>query len=230
MAYILATVQHETDNKFEPIEEYASGKQYEGNRELGNTHAGDGVKFKGRGFVQITGRSNYQKYAELTGIDLIGNPKLAQDPKLAAFILIHGFKHGVFTGRKLADYISSARCDFRNARRCINGTDRADLIAGYARQWLADLPEIMNRPIQGGKSVLYVKSSTLLKRSPAQSAELSKSEKALIGPGSRLSLLAYKQEGDHVKVTLEKKLGSYHDWWVYKNQIEILDEAKPRNE
>ncbi len=61
--------------------EYASGNAYEGNiASLGNTQPGDGPKFKGRGFVQITGRKNYQLYTNLLGIDFVGHPDLAADP------------------------------------------------------------------------------------------------------------------------------------------------------
>jgi predicted chitinase len=139
IAYVLATVQHESANTFMPIDEYASGKAYEGRKDLGNIHPGDGVKFKGRGYVQITGRHNYEKYAKLTGKDLVNYPGLAKEPYTAAFILVHGFLTGGFTGRKISDFISSSKCDFQNARRCINGTDRANLIAAYAQQWVIRL-------------------------------------------------------------------------------------------
>lgn len=135
VAYVLATAYHES--KFAPIEEIASGDAYEG--KLGNTQPGDGRRFKGRGYVQITGRANYAKYATLTGRDLVGQPTLALDPATAAFILVHGMRTGNFTGKKLADYIDGAITDFINARRVINRLDRADLIAGYAEEFLGKI-------------------------------------------------------------------------------------------
>jgi putative chitinase len=79
-AHFLAQVAHESGNYFYK-EEIASGKAYEGREDLGNTVAGDGVKFKGRGYIQLTGRFNYQKYQNSLakkGIkdDIISNPTL----------------------------------------------------------------------------------------------------------------------------------------------------------
>lgn len=71
---------------FAPIPEYASGDEYEGRADLGNTQPGDGRRYKGRGFIQITGRSNYETYGAKLGVDLVGNPDLALDPNVAAQI------------------------------------------------------------------------------------------------------------------------------------------------
>lgn len=131
LAYVLATVKHETAGTYEPIDEY------------GGQHTRYSP-YWGRGYVQLTWKSNYQKYAHLTGKDLVNHPELAKDPATAAFILAHGFKHGTFTGRKLNDYIQGDRCDYINARRCINGTDRAELIASIAKQWIDRLNSYSN--------------------------------------------------------------------------------------
>src|SRR5690606_7014441 len=62
-------------------EELASGSAYEGRSDLGNTHTGDGKRFKGRGDIQITGRDNYQRYSDYTGEDFINHPeRLASEP------------------------------------------------------------------------------------------------------------------------------------------------------
>ena len=139
-AYILGTAYHESG--LSPIEEIGPDHyfdRYEFSRGLGNTQPGDGRRYKGRGYVQITGRINYGRYAQLLGKPLLEQPELALDKGIAAFIIVHGMRTGSFTTKKLDDYISLGKVDFRNARRIVNGTDRADLIAGYAEQFLAML-------------------------------------------------------------------------------------------
>ncbi len=88
----MATVRVEADRPMIPILEYSSGKQYEGNIKLGNVMKGDGVKYKGRGLVQLTGRANYTKYGKLLGVDLVTNPDLALDLHNASRILAYFFK------------------------------------------------------------------------------------------------------------------------------------------
>jgi hypothetical protein len=131
-AYILGTAYHESD-RFRTMEEYASGAAYEGRKTLGNTQPGDGKRFKGRGFVQITGRRNYTDWAKRLGVDLVGNPALAARLDHATTILIDGMMLGTFTGKKLPDYVAGAKKDYVGARRVVNGTDRAAMIADYAR-------------------------------------------------------------------------------------------------
>ena len=130
-AYVLATAQHESD-QFRTMTEYASGAAYEGRSDLGNTQAGDGERYRGRGFVQLTGRANYAEQGRQLGIDLINRPELAEVPEIAAKILINGMKTGAFTGAKLSDYASG---DFEGMRAIVNGSDKAGLIADYARKY-----------------------------------------------------------------------------------------------
>ena len=78
-AAFLAQLAHES-GEFRWMQELASGAAYEGRKDLGNTQSGDGVRFKGRGPIQLTGRANYQKAGDALGIDLINNPKRAADP------------------------------------------------------------------------------------------------------------------------------------------------------
>src|SRR3954451_14056125 len=73
----LAQLAHESDH-LTAFEERASGADYEGNRALGNTQPGDGVRFKGRGPIQLTGRNNYIAAGNALGLDLVGNPELAK--------------------------------------------------------------------------------------------------------------------------------------------------------
>ncbi len=74
-AHFLAQTNHESGN-FIYKEEIASGKAYEGRKDLGNTQAGDGVRYKGRGYIQLTGRANYNKYGPTAGADFVGNPTI----------------------------------------------------------------------------------------------------------------------------------------------------------
>jgi putative chitinase len=138
LAYVLATAYHET-GRFRWLKEIwgptAAQKRYEGRADLGNTVAGDGKKFMGRGLVHITGRRNYADWSRRLGLDLLKEPHLAEDVSIAARILVEGMVKGTFTGKKLQDYINSDQCDFVGARRIVNGTDKAKLIAGYAEQF-----------------------------------------------------------------------------------------------
>ena len=126
LAYILATVHHETDRTFRPIEEYGRGR--------GRPYA---PRYYGRGYCQLTWDYNYRKFGQLLGVDLYDRPELALDPVHAAPILFIGMIRGLYTGKKLGDYIAGPRCDWVNARRIVNGTDKANAIADYARRYYA---------------------------------------------------------------------------------------------
>ncbi|MEE9304232.1 MAG: glycoside hydrolase family 19 protein [Thiotrichaceae bacterium] len=148
LAYILGTAHHEVDKKMKPINEYG-GKRYfkrlydiEGSnpnlaRSLGNTTPGDGVKYHGRGFVQVTGKSNYKVWNDRLSIDLINDPDLALDTGVAVQILFGGMIDGTFTGKKLADSFNTTTDNWRNARRTVNGLDKADNIASFAKAYYA---------------------------------------------------------------------------------------------
>ena len=136
IAYILATTVHESGAGAH-MTEMASGDAYNGRSSLGNTQPGDGPRYKGRGYVQVTGRNNYTNWSQKLGIDLVGNPELASQPGTAARILVQGMKEGSFTGKKLGDYVGEGRQDFEGARRVVNGTDKAGPIADTARKILS---------------------------------------------------------------------------------------------
>jgi len=127
-AYILATIRHETADTYLPIAEYGKGK----GRIYGKPDPVTGKRYYGRGYVQLTWKFNYEKMGKLLKLDLVNNPELAVEPETAWKITELGMTKGLFTGKKLSDYINAEKCDFYNARKIINGLDRAGLIAGYA--------------------------------------------------------------------------------------------------
>lgn len=128
LAYILATTWHETAFTMKPITEYGSidylkSKPY--------------WPYIGRGFVQITHRENYLKYG------IAENPEKALDTEVAVYILIHGMVNGVFTGRKLGNYFNDQSNDAFNARKIINGLDKANKIKEYHDQFMVCLNNSM---------------------------------------------------------------------------------------
>jgi putative chitinase len=81
-AAFIAQLAVESDS-FRTFQEYASGRAYEGRADLGNTQAGDGERYKGRGAIQITGRHNYESLSQFTGIDFVAHPELVEAPENA---------------------------------------------------------------------------------------------------------------------------------------------------
>jgi putative chitinase len=156
LCIILGTTYHETGATMQPIKEKGGAayftRKYDirGNprkaRELGNVNPGDGAKFAGMGYVQSTGRDNAIKnrkiILEVLGedVDFERHPEKQMIPRYAAIILFYGMIHGTFTGKKLRDYVDGDGKEdpgeFQASRRVVNGTDRAALIAGYARLFL----------------------------------------------------------------------------------------------
>jgi hypothetical protein len=146
LAYALGTAYHEVAFTMQPIHERGGPRYFfamydkDGSRprvaaSLGNTQRGDGVRFHGRGYVQLTGRSNYTKAGRLAGADLVSDPELAIDPAIASKILFTGMETGLFTGKKFSDYFNKTTEDWINARRIINGVDKAPQIAAYAKRF-----------------------------------------------------------------------------------------------
>lgn len=99
---------------FKPIAEWASGKAYDGRTDLGNVAPGDGPRYKGRGFIQLTGRANYRTLGEQLGVDLEGDPSLALRSDVAARVFSSYFRqHGI--GAFCLAY------DWRAVRHKVNG-------------------------------------------------------------------------------------------------------------
>lgn len=153
LAYALATAYHETGFTMQPVTEqggtvyliYMYDPQSSNPRRAalakanGNTHPGDGLRYCGRGFVQLTWANNYRRIGELIGVDLLDHPERTLEPDIAARILYEGMIGGRFSGVGLGRYFNAKITDWKNARRIINGLDCADKIAGHARAFQAAL-------------------------------------------------------------------------------------------
>lgn len=143
LAYMLGTVYHETARTMFPIEEYGKGR----GRRYGKKYKQSGQPYDepdhiyyGRGYVQITWYENYERMGRILGIPLLQKPELALVPEHAADIMFEGMTKSVsfkgdFTGHYLEQYFNGSKEDWVNARRIINGRDRAELIAGYAKRF-----------------------------------------------------------------------------------------------
>jgi putative chitinase len=144
LAYMLATTFHETAKAMQPIEEYGKGKGYKYGKKIkrsGIPYSLPDKIYYGRGYVQLTWYENYETMGRLLGFDLLNNPELALHPNIAAQIMFEGMTKGNshfgdFTGKSLENYFNDTKEDWVNARRIINGTDKAELIAGYGKKFL----------------------------------------------------------------------------------------------
>jgi predicted chitinase len=138
LAYVLATTYHETAATMQPIEEYGKGA----GRPYGEPDPETGQAYYGRGYVQLTWKDNYQKAQGVVldlrtmtnDVPLLMQPDAAMTPWVAAQIAINGMSQGWFTGKGLGDYLTDTFTDYVNARRIINGTDKASTIAAYAEE------------------------------------------------------------------------------------------------
>lgn len=135
LAYMLATTLHETARTMQPIEEYGRGHGLP----YGAPDPASGLVYYGRGYVQLTWRRNYEVLGRLLDVDLLGHPDRALEPAVAADIMFAGMERGLFTGVGLPRYFNEQTDDPVNARRIINGTDKAPTIAGYHEAFLAAL-------------------------------------------------------------------------------------------
>lgn len=144
LAYIFATVWHETDKKMQPIEEYGKGEKRRYGKKIkhsGATYIVPNKIYYGRGFVQLTWYENYELMSRLIGIDILKNPELALGLDCSVKILFEGMTKGSssfgdFTGKCLEMYFNSVNNDPVAARKIINGNDKAELIASHYHKFL----------------------------------------------------------------------------------------------
>ncbi len=148
ISYALATIKRETADTFEPVKE---GYWITNNRVQKlynyyynhNRHALDtifpnglaGKNYLGRGRIQTTHNYNYKNIGDKLGIDLLNNPDLTLDNETDWKILELGFSTGIWTGKKLSNYINDDIVDYYNARKIVNGLDHAREIANYAQDF-----------------------------------------------------------------------------------------------
>lgn len=155
LAYALATQFHETARTMQPVIETRQPSEKENPsvdeaiRRLEKAWAAgklswvskpywrkdtDGLSWLGRGLPQLTHKANYERAERETGIPFTSNPELMLEMAPAVTVMMRGMAEGWFTGKKLSDYFKEAELpDWINARRIINGLDKAELIAGYAK-------------------------------------------------------------------------------------------------
>lgn len=159
-AVCLATAYHETAHTMKPISEIGdaayftrlydvSGSNPDRARRMGNVSVGDGIKYNGKGLVQLTWFVNYEKATKRLqelglidkSVDFTKSPELVKVMRYAIAIMFIGMEEGWFTGQKLDaivdDEIDGDEFeDFKKSRKIINGKDRDELIAGYAMVFL----------------------------------------------------------------------------------------------
>jgi len=135
LAYMLGTTYLETDATMQPIAEYGKGK----GRKYGVPTGPFNNVYYGRGYVQLTWLRNYIAASDYFGEDYVKYPDRVMREHDAAQIMLWGMRTGAFTGRKLSDYFTATKTDWINARRIINGTDKAVYIAELSKQFYADI-------------------------------------------------------------------------------------------
>lgn len=173
LAYVLATPYHEVGTSLQPIAENlnystaariravwpsrfktnAAAQPYVKNPQklanfvyggrLGNTGPNDGFTYRGRGFPQTTGKENYERSGKIVGVDLVAKPERMLDPKIAAVTMIESMMRGLYTGKKLSDFINNQTTDYRGARAIINADVKKNgtKVANYAKAFEAALIE-----------------------------------------------------------------------------------------
>ena len=150
LAYVLATIFHETGGRMQTVRETFATSDAQAIRRLDAAMAAGRLRqvskpywragWFGRGDVQTTHERNYRKVGEAIGVDLVADPAKLLNPDVSAKAAIVGMLQGLFVpGHDLDRYFNPEREDPEGARRIINGTDKASLIAGYYRNFLDSL-------------------------------------------------------------------------------------------
>lgn len=159
LAYILATVFHETGGRMVPVREGFAKSDEEARRIVAGRSYGKpdpetGHVYYGRGHVQLTWKENYKRMGDLINVDLVSDPDKALNPNTSTAILFEGMLRGVsakgdFTGKALEDYFNETTEDPQGARKVVNGHDKKALIASYYRAFKDALIEARMAPVMG---------------------------------------------------------------------------------
>ena len=130
LAYAFATIYHETAQTMRPIKE-KGGEKYLKSKPY--------YPYYGRDFCQTTWLDNYKKVKAFTGVDVVTNPDLIASLPMAAKVCLYFMANGLYTGKGFKNYFNSSVEDPLNARRIINGIDKAATIKGYYNLFLQAL-------------------------------------------------------------------------------------------
>jgi hypothetical protein len=154
LAYMLATAFWETGQRMWSCEEIGKGSGHS----YGEPDPETGETYYGRGLVQLTHKSNYDKASAALGLidqrDLVWHPAMALDSLIAARVMTRGMAEGWFTGKRLSNYFDDDTDDPVNARQIINGNDRDEEIAGFHEKFLAAIEEAWREPVEGDTQIV----------------------------------------------------------------------------
>lgn len=152
-AYVLATARWETAGTMLPVKEaYYLGKKAENWRKSNLRY----YPWYGRGLVQLTWKDNYIKAGKKLGKDFITNPDVVMENENTVAICVRGMKEGWFTGKKLKHYLTLRKSEWRQARRIVNGMDKADEIADLAVKYdeiLKDMGYGVDKPLSKSRTI-----------------------------------------------------------------------------
>lgn len=152
LAYMLGTTHHETGRTMQPVRETFAVTDDDAIKRLDKAWSAgrlpwvktpywqrdaDGKSWFGRGFVQLTHKTNYQKLGTAINVDIITDPDRAMDLDTALKVLFVGMRKGLFTSVKLSDCFNASKENWVQARKIINGLESADLVASYAKTYYA---------------------------------------------------------------------------------------------
>jgi len=208
IAYILASAQHESGNFY-----YAS--EINGESQAKKHAYSGGANYFGRGYVQITHDENYAKFDQKLGLNgaLVKNPSLAEQPDIAAKILVVGMRDGMFRyhdkahkdGHDINEYINNQKTDYYNARNVVNGGhDKAKLVQAYAEAWEKKLPDLIQ--------TAELRATPLFQQAQAQLRQLDddhcrRHDPRLDNAAAAMAVSAYKQGMRHIDHVMSSRGG-----------------------